>query len=112
MPPLDENKRIVLVSVPSKESALHIARRLVEQKLAACVNIIPGIKSVYRWQGKIEEDSELLLIIKTSSTRYKELQESVVHLHPYDTPEVISLGITEGFEKYLDWIDHATSTEE
>jgi len=108
MQALDEEQRIVLISVPNKDLASHIARSLVEQKLAACVNIIPGVKSIYRWEDKIQEDSELLLIVKTRATCYTALEESVVKMHPYDTPEIISLDISQGFAAYLNWITEET----
>ena len=111
MPYSTDNMRIVLISVPSEETASHIARILVEQKLAACVNIVPGLKSVYRWEGEITEDNELLLIVKTSFARYAELEKRVVELHPYDTPEVVCVNITAGFEKYLSWVACETSTK-
>lgn len=95
---------VVLITVPSKEEAESITKTIVEKKLAACVNIVDIVKSVYWWQGKIEEGKELLLIIKTLKSKFKELEKEIKKLHSYTVPEIIALPIVEGFEKYLNWI--------
>ncbi len=81
-----------------------MADTLVERRLAACVNIVPGIESVYRWQGKIEHSGELLLVIKTQSVALEGLQHCLRELHPYDVPELITCNIGDGLEEYLNWI--------
>jgi len=96
---------IAYVTVPNEELGQKIARGLVENKLAACVNIIPGIKSVYEWKGKIEEDHELLLMIKTRTSRVSEVAEYVRKTHSYDVAEVISTPIQNGNPPYLDWLN-------
>jgi len=95
---------MAFVTVPNEELAQKLARGLVEQKLAACVNIIPGIKSVYEWQGKIEQDGELLLMIKTRTSRIADVSKYVRENHSYDVAEVISTPIDNGNQPYLDWI--------
>lgn len=100
---------MILVNVPDEATAHHMARSLVEDRVAACINILPGVRSVYRWQGKIEEAQEVTLLIKTTQARYVDLEAVVKAAHPYDVPELISLPIVAGLPEYLSWI--ATETE-
>lgn len=95
---------VVLVTAPSAEKAAAIARTLVEEKLAACGNIVPGVRSIYSWQGKIEDEAEALLILKTRAALFEPLRARVVELHPYEVPEVLRLDVEAGHEPYLDWI--------
>lgn len=88
--------------------AAALARVLVEQKLAACVNIVPKVRSIYQWQGKIEDDSEVLLIIKTATDKVASLKQAVVEHHSYDSPELISFNIEDGLPEYLQWIGEQT----
>jgi len=99
------NKRLVLTTASSAEQSKKIARALVESRLAACVNIIPKIESIYRWESKIEEAQEYLLLIKTTAEAFPAVQEKLQQLHSYDVPECIALPIDEGSEAYLRWID-------
>ncbi len=101
---------LVYCTVPDEESALRISETLVEEALAACVNIVPGLRSVYRWKGRIEHDGELLLLIKTSTDRYPALQERIVALHPYELPEIVAVPLERGLPGYLQWIDQNTHT--
>ena len=98
------DKRIVLSTAGSEEEARKIARHLVDQQLAACVNIVPHIESIYRWQGKIESGREWLLVIKTNSTNLPAVQDAIRELHSYDLPECIALAIEDGGSEYLEWI--------
>ncbi len=98
------NHYIFLVTVPNIEEGKKLAKVLVESKLAACVNIIHNILSIYRWKGEIEEDNEHLLIIKTSEKNSELIIQKVNELHSYDTPECIGFKIEKGSEKYLNWI--------
>jgi periplasmic divalent cation tolerance protein len=98
------DKRIVLTAAVSEEEARKIAHHLVENRMAACVNIVPQITSVYRWQGKIEEAREWLLIIKTTATAFGQVREAISELHSYELPECICLTIEEGSPSYLQWI--------
>lgn len=95
---------IVVTTCPTLEIATQLANEVVGQQLAACVNIIPSIKSVYKWKGKIEHDDESLLIIKTMKQQLASLEKLVLKLHPYETPEFISMPIESGSKAYLDWI--------
>lgn len=103
---------IVVVTVGNLENAETIARTLVEEHLAACVNIIPKIRSVYRWEGKVVDDEELMLFIKTKATQFNNLKSRILELHAYDLPEIISLDITMGHDPYLEWIVSETSVIE
>lgn len=99
---------LVLVTAGSMEAAEKIAHALVEEHLAACVNIVPQIRSIYRWEGKVVDDSEVLMIIKTREERFEALREKVVELHSYDVPEIISFTIGKAHQPYLDWLDDET----
>ena len=95
---------LVLCTCPTREVASAIATALLEERLAACVNQLPGVKSLYRWEGRIEDDEELLLLIKTTAQRFPALEEMIRDLHPYDIPEIIGLPLTVGSKDYLAWI--------
>lgn len=95
---------LTLITVPNRETAERIADELLQRKLAACVNIIPGITSHYRWQDKLERDTELLLIVKTTHAVFDELRDAVIKLHPYDLPEIIGINVVRGMEEYLKWV--------
>lgn len=95
---------IAITTCPNSEVATQLAKAIVEQKLAACVNILPAIQSIYQWQGQIESETESLLIIKTMHNKLEPLQNFILRNHPYDVPEFISLGIESGSKPYLDWI--------
>jgi periplasmic divalent cation tolerance protein len=99
---------IVLVTVPSQKEGKRIGRKLVENKLAACVNIIPHLYSIYLWQGKIEEEGEILLIIKTMPDRLGELIKKVKKIHSYDVPEILVLPIIQGNQDYINWVHEST----
>ena len=98
---------LVLVTAPP-EAADELARRLVEERLAACVNRVPGLRSVYRWEGRVEEDEEVLLLIKTPADRLEALKKRVPELHPYRVPEVLALPVADGHPPYLAWLVEAT----
>lgn len=102
---------MVLVNVPDETVAHAIARALVEQRLAACVNVLPRVQSVYRWQGKIEEAVEVPMLIKTTQARYAELEATVKAAHPYDVPELIALPIVAGLPEYLGWVAAETKKD-
>ena len=99
---------LILCTCPDDESASRIARALVEERLAACVNRLPGLTSVYRWQGQIEEDSEVLLLIKSRGGLFEALRTRLVALHPHEVPEVIALDIAAGHAPYLEWLGRET----
>jgi periplasmic divalent cation tolerance protein len=95
---------VVLSTVGSLQQGGEIAERLVGEGLAACVNIIPGLSSVYRWKGEVQRDEEVLLLIKTTAHRYRELEAKLREIHSYETPEIVALEVTEGLQAYLDWV--------
>lgn len=102
------NERIIVfVTCETREQAEKIAYELVAGSLAACVNVLPGIRSCYVWEGKLTWSDEVLLVIKSTRARFKPLEEKVRELHSSTVPEVVAVPIVEGFEKYLDWIDAA-----
>jgi uncharacterized protein involved in tolerance to divalent cations len=104
------SERVVALStVATAEDAERIARALVERRLAACVNVVPGVVSVYRWKGEVCRDEERLLVIKTRAERIEELREALVRLHPYELPELVALPIEAGHEAYLAWLDDSVS---
>jgi periplasmic divalent cation tolerance protein len=95
---------VVLVTAPGAEQAARLARTLVEEKLAACGNVVPGVRSIYRWEGKVCDEQEALLVLKAPAKRFPELRDRILALHPYQVPEVVALRIEDGSEKYIDWI--------
>lgn len=103
---------IVLVTTPNAEEAARIADVLVSEQLAACVNMVPGIESIYRWEGKVTRDHEALMIIKTTGARYDDLERRVKELHSYSTPEVIAMRIDRGSEQYLNWLRASTANDQ
>ena len=102
---------MVLVTAPSEAGALELGRRLVDERLAACANVVPGITSVFVWEGKREEASEALLLIKTNAQRYPLLQQRVLELHPYSVPEVLALAVEAGAPAYLRWVQDSVAAE-
>jgi periplasmic divalent cation tolerance protein len=98
------DKRIVLSTAGSETEARKIARHLVEGQLAACVNIVPQIESIYRWQGKMESSREWLLLIKTTAGKFPEVRDAIRELHSYELPECIALVVDDGSSDYLEWI--------
>ncbi len=96
--------RVVLSTVPNEQVGEKIARALLEENLVACVNMVPGVRSLYRWQGAIQDDRELLLVIKTRADRYEKLEQRLRELHPYEVCEVLALDVAAGSKAYLDWI--------
>ena len=100
---------VALSTVGSAEDADRLARALVERRLAACVNVVPGVVSHYRWKGELQRDEERLLVIKTRTERIEALREALRELHPYDLPELVAFEISEGSPAYLKWLDEGVS---
>jgi periplasmic divalent cation tolerance protein len=98
----------VLATAPDEEVAAALARTLVEERLAACVNLIPRVRSIYRWEGEIQDDSEVVLLIKSQRKRSEALAARIKDLHPYELPEVLVLPVSGGSARYLDWIETET----
>jgi len=105
------NALIVITNAPDRAVAQKIAHALIEQKLAACVNILAECTSVYRWQGKMETAVEVPLLIKTRAEIYAEVETAIKGLHPYELPEIIAVSVEHGSRDYLEWVNAATATE-
>jgi periplasmic divalent cation tolerance protein len=106
----DPGIRVVLTTVPDAEVGARLARALVAERLAACVNLVPGVQSFYRWQGQLEEAAELLLVVKTRADRSAALAARIQALHPYELPEVLELAPSGGSAAYLDWLRRESTT--
>ena len=100
---------VVFVTCPGVSVGRRISRTLIQQRLAACVNLVPKIESCYRWQGKIERAAETLLVIKTTSRRFDALKRAVRRLHPYQCPEIIALPVTAGHQPYVRWVTESVA---
>jgi periplasmic divalent cation tolerance protein len=99
---------VILVTAVSQKEAVRIGKGMVDAKLAACANIIPGIQSIYRWKGKVVKAQEVLLIMKSSKPRYRALEKAVKAMHTYETPEIIALSVKEGLDQYIEWVRSET----
>jgi periplasmic divalent cation tolerance protein len=99
---------VVFTNLPDREAALKLARGLVERRLAACVNVLNGCTSVYRWKGAVEEAQEVPVLIKARGARYEELEAAIRELHPYELPEVVAVPVVRGLPDYLDWVAEET----
>ena len=100
---------VVMCTCPDTDTAERLASGLVENRFAACVNILPEIRSIYRWENEVQQDSEALMVIKTSRSAYPGLENWLMDHHPYDVPEVLALPIEKGAGQYLDWVDRETT---
>ena len=107
-----EQVLLVMTNLPDLPAAQAMARALVSAKLGACVNILPGVQSVDRWQGEVEEAHEVTLLIKITQQRYAQLEQAIVTAHPYDLPEVIAWPLTAGHPPYLQWVAAATAHDD
>ena len=101
---------ILLSTCPDTATAERIARELVATSLAACVNVVPGLRSIYRWNGAVQADEEVLMILKTTTERLPAVRERLLALHPYDLPEIIALSVADGHHPYLQWVADSTRT--
>ena len=109
---MDANQAIVVfITAAHSEEAARLADLLLERRLAACVQILPEMESVYRWQGKVERQKEVLLIAKTIKSRFDELESSVRAIHSYETPEIVALPLEAGSAPYLEWLNSSVSVE-
>lgn len=96
---------LVLCNCPNQAVAIELAQQLLQHRLAACVNVLPGVQSLYRWQGRIEREHEVTLLIKTTRPRYEALERLLAAAHPYDVPEIIALPVSAGLPAYLGWLE-------
>jgi periplasmic divalent cation tolerance protein len=108
---MDATHLVLLCACPTAEVAREIATTLVDDAAAACVNIVPGLTSVYRWQGETQADTELLLVVKTTATAYRRAEETIQRLHPYELPEIIAVPVVKGLGDYLHWMTLRTSAD-
>jgi periplasmic divalent cation tolerance protein len=99
---------VVLCTVPDAETGASLARTVVDERLAACVNIVPGVRSIYSWKGEIQDDGEVLLLVKTRESLFGALRERLASLHPYDVPEIVALQAASCHGPYLDWVHDVT----
>lgn len=99
---------VVFVTLPSVKEAESLGRTLVEERLVACANLLPSIRSIYRWEGAVEEAEEVLVLLKSTAPRFEALRARVVELHPYACPEIIALPVAQGHAPYLRWIEEST----
>ena len=106
-----EQVLLVMSNLPDAASAHELARKLVEQKLAACVNCLPGMLSVYRWQGAVEEAGEVGVLIKTTQALYGQVEQAIRAAHPYQLPEIIAIPIVAGLPAYLQWVIDETGND-
>lgn len=106
---MKDSVRVVLLTAPDPDVAERLATSLVEARLAACANLVPGVSSIYRWEGEVERAGEVLLLLKTTEERLPELVERAAALHPYDVPEVLALPVGEGYAPYLRWVVDETA---
>jgi len=103
--PITKNEIVmVFVTVPSLREASRISKAVLTSRLAACVNVIPGIQSMYQWKGKIVQEKEAMLVLKTTRLRYRKLEEKIKELHPYEAPEVIAIPLICGSSQYIEWV--------
>jgi periplasmic divalent cation tolerance protein len=100
------DKIVVLSTCDSEEQAARLARHLVEQRLAACVNILPNVRSIYRWHEKVEDSSEWMLVIKSRRDLFLALRAEIEKMHSYEVPEIIALPVVDGSQAYLNWLEH------
>jgi periplasmic divalent cation tolerance protein len=100
----------VHVTMPDAERATSLARALVDEGLAACVNVVPGVRSIYRWEGKVEESDEVLCLIKSRAEIFERLRRRIAELHPYEVPEILAFAVHDGSPAYLEWVRAATTS--
>ncbi len=101
---MEKHPQLIFCTCPDRKCAENLATAIVDQQVAACVNILPGVRSIYHWQGKRESADEILLLIKTHSQAYAALEQLIQQLHPYELPEIIAVPVENGLPAYLDWI--------
>jgi periplasmic divalent cation tolerance protein len=99
---------LVFTTLPSADKGAELARALVEERLAACANLIPAVRSIYRWEGKIHDENEVLVLIKTRAENIERLKARILELHPYEVPEVLAVPVESGYHAYLEWISNGT----
>jgi periplasmic divalent cation tolerance protein len=99
---------LVLTTLPSADAAVELAKNVVNEKLAACANLFPALRSIYKWQTKVQDENEVLVLFKTRQEHFERLKARILELHPYEVPEVLAIPVEQGYQAYLDWL--ATET--
>jgi periplasmic divalent cation tolerance protein len=99
---------LVFTTLPSAEAAADLAKAVVGEKLAACANLLPAVRSIYRWQGRVQDESEVLVLFKTRQEHFERLKARLLELHPYEIPEVLAVPVEQGYQAYLDWLGQET----
>ena len=107
--PEEADTLLVFTNLPDPDAAVKLARALVERRLAACVNVLSGCTSVYRWKGEVEEAGEVPVMLKTRAARYTEVEAAIRELHPYELPEIIAVPAVRGLPEYLEWVAEETA---
>src|SRR5438105_13871107 len=102
---------LVLSTLPNADAAAELAKTIVGEKLAACANLFPALRSVYRWQTKVQDENEVLVLFKTRQEHFERLKSRILELHPYEVPEVLAIPVEQGYQAYLDWLATETSSE-
>ena len=100
---------LVLTTLPNADAASELAKTVVNEKLAACANLFPAVRSVYRWQAKLQDENEVLVLLKTRQEHFERLKSRILELHPYEVPEVLAIPVEQGYQAYLDWLATETS---
>ena len=95
---------LVFTTLPSADKAAELAKALVDERLAACANLLPAVRSIYRWQGKVQDENEVLVLLKTRAEQLERLKLRILELHPYELPEVLAVPVEAGYQPYLDWL--------
>ncbi len=99
---------LVLTTLPNADAAAELAKTVVAEKLAACANLFPALRSVYRWQAKVQDENEVLVLFKTRQEHFERLKSRILELHPYEVPEVLAIPIEQGYQGYLEWLARET----
>ena len=107
---MELHTRMVFMTLPEAEVAGAIVRKLVEEKLVACGNVLSGVTSIYRWEGNVQQDDEVLVIMKTTAQAVAPLLERAAELHPYECPEILAIPVEEGYRPYMDWVKDCVAT--
>lgn len=95
---------LVITTLPNADAAAELAKNVVGERLAACANLIPALRSIYKWQGKVQDENEVLVLFKTRQAHYENLKSRILELHPYEVPEVLAIPVEQGYAAYLDWL--------
>ena len=95
---------LVLTTLPNADAAAELAKSVVNEKLAACANLFPALRSIYKWQGKVQDENEVLVLFKTRQEHYENLKARILELHPYEVPEILAIPVEQGYAAYLEWL--------